>query len=199
MKAQAMSGKKKLKDHVRPIIFLTIQSTTGTARCRAPMELGGDGNGNLPGSAPHIPLLLRTKMAGQWQRLVVDLKGAITIIHPRREEVSPLLYLNFIFFILVDIYNRSTESSLAQSHCTFQDFHFLLEISVVWDDVISLCNSHVTFSHFRPPFLLFCAPSASPIIMLLSPFQSLFSFSSYVHTSSAADLVVAAATITENP
>lgn len=56
MKAQAMSGKKKLKDHVRPIIFLTIQSTTGTARCRAPMELGGDGNGNLPGSAPHIPL-----------------------------------------------------------------------------------------------------------------------------------------------
>lgn len=47
---------------------------------------------------PYIPLMLRAKTAGQWQRLAVDLKVAITNIHPRREEVPTLPYPNVYFF-----------------------------------------------------------------------------------------------------
>lgn len=56
----------------------------------------------------HIPFLLRTRMAGQWQAAVVDLKLAVTNIHPRREEVPALLHPNVKFFS-GDIYNMSTE------------------------------------------------------------------------------------------
>lgn len=79
---------------------------------------------------PYIPLMLRAKMAGQWQRLAVDLKVAITNVHPRREEVPALPNPN-VYFFLVGVYNRSPEFSLLQSCGTFHDFHLLLEMSVL--------------------------------------------------------------------
>jgi len=68
----------------------------------------------VPGPTSPDLSAAKTKMAGQWQRLEVGLKAAITNIHPRREEVCMLLYPN-VYFFLVGVCNRSKEFSLLQS------------------------------------------------------------------------------------
>ena len=151
----------------------------------------------LPGPTSSDLSAAKTKMAGQWQRLAVDLKAAITNIHPRREEVCILLYPN-VYFLLVGVCNRSKVFAPKSLH--FHDFHFLLETSVLWDYIKSLHNSHVTF--FSEPLF--------PVVLLhfhqphhhwvsLSLPSSIFSLLLYVDFLQAADFVGATATtITEN-
>ena len=152
----------------------------------------------LPGPTSPDLSAAKTKMAGQWQRLEVGLKAAITNIHPRREEVCILLYPN-VYFFLVGVCNRSKEFSLLQS-CYTSIFPF----SFGNLSFMGLCNEFTEF----PCYFLFWAPF--PVVLLLfhqphhrlvslSLPSSIFSLLLYVDFLQTADFVAATATtITEN-
>lgn len=123
MKTQAMSGRNnKGPGQGLSVISLIIQSTTGNWGAEYPQSLrkmemktcqGMPYGEPLPGPTPPNLSAAKTKMAGQWQWLEVDIKAAITDTHPRREEVCILLYPN-VYFFLVGVCNRSKEFSLLQ-------------------------------------------------------------------------------------
>ena len=157
------------------IISLIIQSTTGNWGAEYPQSLrkmemktchGMPYGEPLPGPTSPDLSAAKTKMAGQWQRLEVGLKAAITNIHPRREEVCILLYPN-VYFFLVGVCNRSKEFSLLQS-CYTSIFPF----SFGNLSFMGLCNEFTEF----PCYFLFWAPlSCSPAT--LPPATSSFGIS----------------------
>ena len=104
----------------------------------------------------------------------------------------------FIFFWWVFVIGA--KNFLCSKVVTLPYFHFLLEISVLWDYVMSLQNSHVTFSS-EPPFpvvlLLFHQPHHRLVSLSLP--SSIFSLLLYEDFLQTADFVAATATtITEN-
>lgn len=144
-------GKKKWKDPVRPANFLIIQSRARNWRCRAPTELEENENENLswqPSLYPHHPHPPAAQGTGG-RPMAFGYGGFKNSNHKQplkgRGNACSSLPKCFFFLFLMGTDNKSIEFSLLQSGC-FHNFHFLLEISFLWDYVISSCNSRITFS-----------------------------------------------------